>query len=76
VDFVDDDCRLAIEAKATARVQADHLRGLRELAADQRVRRRVVVSLDARSRRTEDGIDILPAHVFARRLWAGEVVEG
>jgi predicted AAA+ superfamily ATPase len=76
VDFVVDDCRLAIEAKATARVQADHLRGLRELAADQRVRRRVVVSLDARSRRTEDGIDILPAHVFAQRLWAGEVVEG
>jgi predicted AAA+ superfamily ATPase len=72
VDFVLDDLGCAIEAKATARVHADHLKGLRELHRDQpRVGKRVVVSLEARSRRTEDGIDVLPATVFARELWSG-----
>jgi predicted AAA+ superfamily ATPase len=77
VDFVVDDLQVAIEAKAAPRVHADHLRGLRELARDHpRVGRRVVVSLDERPRRTEDGIDILPARVFAQRLWKGELIAG
>jgi predicted AAA+ superfamily ATPase len=75
VDFVVDDFRVAIEAKATRQVHADHLKGLRQLAADQRVRRRVVVSLDDRARRTEDGIEILPARAFAERLWGDELIE-
>ena len=71
VDFVIDDVDLAIEAKATATVHRDHLVGLRELARDHpRVGRRIVVCLEPRPRRTEDGIDILPAQVFAERLWA------
>jgi predicted AAA+ superfamily ATPase len=76
VDFIVGDLELAVEAKATARVTADHLRGLRELARDQRVRRRVVVSLEPRPRLTEDGIEILPARDFARRLWSGELAGG
>ena len=48
---------------------------LAETLHDQpRIRKRVVVSLDERSRRTEDGIDILPARIFARRLWDGELM--
>ncbi|MGD0946246.1 MAG: DUF4143 domain-containing protein [Candidatus Binatia bacterium] len=77
VDFVVDDLRVAIEAKAAPCVHADHLRGLRELGRDHpRVGRRVVVSLDERPRWTEDGIDILPARVFAQRLWKGELIAG
>jgi predicted AAA+ superfamily ATPase len=72
VDFVVDDLRCAVEAKATPHVHADHLKGLRELQRDQpRIGKRVVVSLDARARRTEDGIDVLPAATFARELWSG-----
>lgn len=75
VDFVVGDMLVAIEAKATAQVHSDHLRGLRALGEDQpRVRRRIVVSLDPRVRRTDDGIEILPAAEFARALWAGELV--
>jgi uncharacterized protein len=77
VDFIIDNLRVAIEAKATPRVHADHLRGLREIVRDHpRVGRRVVVSLDPRPRRTEDGIDILPARIFARQLWQGELTAG
>ena len=49
--------RVAIEAKATAKVTADHLRGLRSLVEDHsRVKRRVVVCLEPKSRITEDRI--------------------
>ncbi len=74
VDFVIGDMRCALEAKATARVTSDHLKGLRQLVVDQPdVRRRVVVSLEPSPRLTEDGIEILPWRVFLDRLWSGEL---
>lgn len=72
VDFVLGDMQLAIEAKATFRITRDHLKGLRSLVADHPdIGRRVVVCLEPRARRTEDGIDILPGKVFVYRLWEG-----
>ena len=74
VDFVLGDMRLAIEAKSSERVTSDHLAGLRTLVQDHpRVRRRIVVCREPRARRTEDGIEILPASVFVQRLWTGEL---
>jgi uncharacterized protein len=73
VDFVLNDVEIAIEAKATARVTADHLRGLRNLALDHpKVRHRIVVCLESKGRKTEDGILVLPAREFCERLNAGE----
>ena len=75
VDFVLGDMRLAVEAKASARIAAQHLKGLRSLAVDHPgVGRRVVACLESRARRTTDGIDILPATVFVRRLWRGDLI--
>jgi len=34
--------------------------------------RRVVVCLEPRPRRTPDGIEVLPAEPFVRRLWEEE----
>ena len=77
VDFVLGDMRLAVEAKASARIASHHLRGLRSLAREHpEARRRVVVCLEPRARRTDDGIDILPAKDFVRRLWRGGLAEG
>ena len=77
VDFVLGDMRLAVEAKASARIASHHLRGLRSLADEHpEVGRRVVVGLEPRARRTDDGIDILPAPVFVRRLWQEDLLEG
>ena len=74
VDFVLGDMRVAIEAKASARITRDHLKGLRTLVEEhQHVGRRAVVCLEPRARRTDDGIDILPAEDFARRLWQGDL---
>jgi uncharacterized protein len=74
VDFIINDMEIAIEAKATAKVTSDHLRGLRALIEDhRRVQRRVVVCLERTARTTEDGILILPPHDFCSRLAAGEL---
>lgn len=74
VDFIVNDMQLAIEAKATARITADHLRGLRALAQDHpRVKQRILVCLEPKSYRAEDGILILPAAEFCQRLGNGEL---
>lgn len=68
VDFLLGDMAVAMEAKATAKVTADHLRGLRALHADHPRARRVIVCLEPRRRRTEDGIDVLPTAAFVESL--------
>jgi predicted AAA+ superfamily ATPase len=74
VDFVVNDMQLAIEAKATAKVTPDHLKGLREVARDhRRIKQRVVVCLERTSRRTDDGIWILSASEFINRLSGGDL---
>jgi predicted AAA+ superfamily ATPase len=74
VDFIVNDMQLAVEAKAAARITSDHLKGLRHLARDHpRVDRRLVVCLEPRARRTDDGIEILPATTFIRRLESGDL---
>lgn len=74
VDFVIGDMRLAVEAKATANITRKHLNGLRTLAEEHPSVRRIVVCLEPRPRRTDDGIDIVPATDFAHRLWQGDIV--
>ena len=69
VDFIVGDMRLAVEAKATARVTSDHMKGLRQLEVDHPGTRRWLVCLEAKPRVTEDGIEILPYRVFAERVW-------
>jgi uncharacterized protein len=74
VDFIVNDMQLAIEAKATAKVTADHLKGLREVARDHRgTLQRIIVCLEHTSRRTDDGIWILPANEFTNRLSSGDL---
>jgi predicted AAA+ superfamily ATPase len=74
VDFIVNEMELAIEAKASAKVTADHLRGLRELARDHRgIKQRLIVCLERTSRKTDDGIWILPAEEFTNRLGGGDL---
>jgi len=73
VDFVIDD-HVAIEAKATRKVTSDHLKGLRQLIVDHpEIEKRLVVSLEPKPRRTEDGISIMPVAAFVRALGDGEI---
>ena len=49
VDFILGDMEVAVEAKATARITRDHLRGLRTLADEHPGARRIVVCLEPRA---------------------------
>jgi predicted AAA+ superfamily ATPase len=74
VDFIIGDMEVAVEAKATNKVRSDHLKGLRQLSVDHPdVGKRIVVCLEPRARRTEDGIRVLPAARFIKELNSGEL---
>jgi len=75
VDFILDDMAVAIEVKGSAKIAAHHLQGLRELKREYpRVKRRILVSMEPRARKTDDGIEILPASQFAAHLWSGNLL--
>ena len=60
----------AVEAKASSKVTSDHLKGLKEFYRDHpNTKHRVVVCTEKTSRRTEEGIDILPYSEFVKWLW-------
>ncbi|MBU0673322.1 MAG: DUF4143 domain-containing protein [Proteobacteria bacterium] len=74
VDFIVNDMEIAIEAKATQKVNSQHLKGLRSLNVDHpNIKRRLVICCETKVRRTEDGIEIIPALLFAEMLWGGEL---
>jgi len=74
VDFIINDCEIAIEAKGTMKVRSDHLKGLRELKKDYpSVKKRLLVSMEKMPRLTEDQIWILPFRDFLESLWQGDL---
>ena len=74
VDFIIGDMEIAVEAKSSANLTSDHLKGLRSLVRDHpNVRRRLVVCREPRPRRTPDGIEVVPAADFVRRLRDGDL---
>jgi len=74
VDLVVGALDLAIEFKARVGVDDRDAKGLRALREDQRVRRSVIVSLDAAPRVLGRGVEVWPWQLFCRRLWAGELL--
>ncbi len=71
VDFIIGPMKFALEAKASASIHSDHLKGLRELKKDYpQVQKRWVVSLEKHSRITDDKIEILSVEDFTKRLWS------
>lgn len=74
VDFVVNDMALAIEVKASPNIASQHLKNLRELKKDHpELKQSVLVALEKRPRKTEDGILILPVAEFTQRLWEGQL---
>lgn len=74
VDFVLGAAEVAIEVKATSKASTTHLQGLGAFAEDHpQVRRRILVCLEPRRRRTETGIEIVPVGAFLKDLWAGRI---
>ncbi len=73
VDFILGQAGLAVEAKGKSRITSADLRGMVQFQKEYpSVRHRIVACLETQSRRTEDGIDILPWKEFIHRLWQGD----
>jgi predicted AAA+ superfamily ATPase len=73
VDFVIGDSA-AIEVKAAERVSDKAMRGLRALAEEVPLQRRIVVSHERAAWRTHDGIDVMPVDEFLRLLWTEQLL--
>jgi predicted AAA+ superfamily ATPase len=71
VDFILGDMKVAIEAKSSASINDNHLKGLRELKKDfPEIKERLIVCMEEHLRATADGIVIMPYRIFLERLWA------
>lgn len=70
VDFVFAD--VAVEVKAARAVGGRHLKGLRALAEEKLLARRILVSMDPYPR-VVDGILLLPWEQFLDQLWDGKL---
>lgn len=69
VDFILGD-HTAVEAKATATVSGNDLKGLQAVAEERKLKRLLCVSLEAR-RRTVGKVVVLPWKEFFDNLWSG-----
>lgn len=65
---------IAIEIKATSMVQEKHLKGLRALKEEGLMHRFICVSSDDQTRKTSDGIEIMPWRKFLADLWNGHII--
>ena len=74
VDFLLGEHEIAIEVKSTSLANRTHLKGLRRFKEEYETRRSILVSLDSKSRETEDGIEILPWGIFLNMLWGGDII--
>jgi predicted AAA+ superfamily ATPase len=69
VDFVIRD-EVAIEVKATERMRKNDLKGLRALAEELPLKRKIVVCIEASRWQEDDGIEIIPVSEFFQELAA------
>jgi predicted AAA+ superfamily ATPase len=73
VDFILNDCEIAIEAKGGEHLRNNDLLGLRELKIEHpHVKERIIVCMEKKRRVTEDGIQIVPYLEFISGLWNKE----
>lgn len=72
VDFVVGENLCAIEAKAIRSINNRHLKNLREFKNEHpKTKRLILVSLEPRSRKEEDGVEVLSVRDFIAELWDG-----
>jgi predicted AAA+ superfamily ATPase len=77
VDFILGSGTVAIEAKGKSRITSGDMKGLVNFKKDfPEVKLRIIVCLEKRMRKTDDGIYVVPHGEFIRLLWEGEWTRG
>lgn len=72
VDFILDD-QVAIEVKAATKISNKHLKGLKYLMEEKKIKKYYLISQDNIAIK-QDGIYILPWENFIKQLWDGDVI--
>ena len=72
VDFLIGD-EIAIEVKGSDMVSSKHLKGLKALAEDLNLTKKIVVSMDPVLRKIGD-IEVYPYRIFLEKLWNNEII--
>jgi len=75
VDLIIGDLQLAIEFKASRKVDERDTKGLRALMEDQKVRCAAIVSLDSAIRKLDGNITVYPWQKFCEKLWTGDLLK-
>jgi predicted AAA+ superfamily ATPase len=75
VDFILNDMEVVIEAKATTKVNQNHLKGLQLLQKDVSFGKAILVTLTRHSYLRDDGVLVLSPQDFIARLWSGKIEE-
>ncbi len=73
VDFVLGNHQIALEIKASDRINDKHLRGLKAFMEEYKVKKAIVVCTEPLAR-LHHGIHILPWQVFLQKLWNNELI--
>lgn len=73
VDAVIGKAKVAIEIKSSKEVQSKHIKGLKVFKDEFPDARLIMVSLDINPR-LMNGVEVLPAELFLKKLWNGEIV--
>ena len=76
VDFICGDMHTAIEVKSSNRIHKNHLKGLRALTEEHKVKNKMVVCLEREERLVEKNIRILPWKIFLEKLWKKNLLKG
>ena len=69
VDFICGDMHTAIEVKSSNKIHQNHLKGLKALKEERKVKKMIVVCLEKESRIVDKDIHILPWRLFLEKLW-------
>ncbi len=74
VDFILGDMEVAVEIKASKRVDSTHAKNLRALAEHHQLRRLILVSFEVLPKKFGDNVECLFWKDFLKQLWNGEIV--
>ena len=69
VDFICADMHTAIEVKSTSQIHNNHLKGLKALKEEHKVKNLIVVCLETKYRLVDKNIHILPWKTFLKKVW-------
>lgn len=75
VDFILGDHEIALEVKGVDFVDSHHMKGIKAFQEEYTTKQSIIVSLDAKPRKLNNGILVLPWSIFLQKLWNGELIQ-